>query len=205
MMISYAITVSSEIREFKVLLNALFSWKRKEDEVVVLADSTKGCVEDLREICSQYEIQFYLGQFNHDFAEWKNKLNGLCNGDWIFQIDADEIPSEVLVKNLPQILENTEAELIAVPRQNIVHGILPEDIEHWNWRVTDNGINWPDYQWRLYKNCEHIRWMGKVHERPRGFRYFSLIPEDQTDYRLDHFKTIEKQRSQNEYYDLLTR
>ena len=127
-MISYAITVSSEIQEFKTLLNTIISWKRKEDEVVVLVDSTKERVEELQEICSQYEVQFYLGQFNHNFAEWKNKLNSLCNGDWIFQIDADEIPSEALVKNLPQILENTEADLIAVPRQNIVHGILPEDI-----------------------------------------------------------------------------
>lgn len=202
-MISYAITVSSEIQEFKTLLNTIISWKRKEDEVVVLIDSTKERVEELQEICSQYEVQFYLEQFNHNFAEWKNKLNKLCNGDWIFQIDADEIPSEALVKNLPQILENTEADLIAVPRQNIVYGILPEDIENWNWIVTDKGINWPDYQWRLYKNCEYIKWAGKVHERPSGFKHFSSFSEDQTEYRLDHFKTIERQRSQNEYYKLL--
>ena len=156
-MISYAITVSSEIQEFKALLKALISWKRKEDEVVVLIDSTKERVEELQEICSQYEVQFYLEQFNHNFAEWKNKLNKLCNGDWIFQIDADEIPSEALVKNLPQILENTEADLIAVPRQNIVYGILPEDIENWNTSETFDQVffNYIFYLWSLF-NMFHI-------------------------------------------------
>ena len=42
MKISYAITVCDELNEITQLLNLLLSKKRKEDEIVVLFDSTKG-------------------------------------------------------------------------------------------------------------------------------------------------------------------
>ncbi len=35
---------------------------------------------------------WHKGKFDRHFADWKNKLTSFCNGDYIFQIDADEIP-----------------------------------------------------------------------------------------------------------------
>ena len=43
----------------------------------------------------------------------KNKLNDYCTGDYIYQIDADEMISEYVIQNLHQILElNPKVDLI---------------------------------------------------------------------------------------------
>lgn len=202
MKVSYAITVCNEYRELENLLSVLFPQTGPEDEIVILLDETKGSVDKIVEL-AQGRCEIHSGQFPGDFAAWKNQLNSYCSGDWIFQLDADELPSEMLIQNLHQILESTEAEMIAVPRQNLVEGITPQDIQEWHWNVTKKGINWPDYQWRLYRNNSKIHWVGKVHERPVGALKYAIIPDDQFIYRLDHFKAIEKQRSQNNYYSKL--
>jgi hypothetical protein len=61
---------------------------------------------------------------NKNFAQYKNNLNKNCDGNWIFQIDADEIPNEYLIEALPFILEaNEDTEAFWVPRVNTVAGI----------------------------------------------------------------------------------
>ena len=70
----------------------------------------------------------------------------------------------------------------------------------WGWTNTVKGINWPDYQFRFYRNTSDIYWQGTVHERPTGFRKWTVAPEEQA---LRHFKSIEKQRSQKKFYDKL--
>ena len=57
------------------------------------------------------------------FSALKNYTKEQCSGDYIFHIDADEIPNEVLLKQLPQILEINDTDLVWVPRINIVNGI----------------------------------------------------------------------------------
>ena len=42
---------------------------------------------------------------NTILSDWKNQLTELCNGDYIFQIDADEYPHDSLISQLPIILE----------------------------------------------------------------------------------------------------
>lgn len=210
MRISYAITVANETREFIRLIDFLRShMDMNQDEIVVLADSSK-VTPEIDTLLHSYQCReewtIQRKEFAGNFADWKNYLNSMCRGEWIFQLDADELPSEDLIKNLHQILETTEAEAIAVPRKNIVERITQEDIRRWGWRETPYGLNWPDYQWRLYKNIpDRIKWVGKVHERPNGFLKFAVLPDNQTIYRLDHFKNIEKQRKQNDYYDTLLR
>ena len=55
----------------------------------------------------------------------------MCNGDWVFQIDADEIPNEVLIENLHEILtrNTTVVEVVLVPRVNTVEGLTDEHIK----------------------------------------------------------------------------
>ena len=45
MKISYAITVCNELKEIKRLVDFLLSNKRKEDEIVILFDQSKGTQE----------------------------------------------------------------------------------------------------------------------------------------------------------------
>jgi hypothetical protein len=63
-------------------------------------------------------------------------------------------------------------------------------------------VNWPDYQWRIYKNSPDIKWINKVHERLEGFKTYTALPSDSS-FALFHPKTIDKQERQNNYYSSL--
>lgn len=138
--------------------------------------------------------------WNNNFADWKNKLNDYCSGDYIYQLDADEMISEYMIKNLDSILEmNPEVDLIYVPRINTVDGLTEEHVKKWNWAVNEFGwVNYPDYQGRIYR--KKMSWYGKVHEKIVGGQKFSILPNDDDDYCIQHHKTIQRQEKQNNYY-----
>jgi hypothetical protein len=205
MKISYAITVCNELEEVKRLVNFLLSNKRTEDEIVILFDD-KG-TEEVWNYLIQVEGDIALlhrAQFKNDFSEWKNKLSKLCSGDFIFQIDADEIPHKNLIEHLPHMLaDSPQADVILVPRVNTVEGLTQEHIQKWGWTVNEKGwVNFPDYQWRIYRNCPEVRWINKVHEKLEGFKSYAILPAEEY-YNLYHPKTIDRQEKQNNYYESL--
>lgn len=214
MKITYAITACNEHVELERLLSMLLKTIRAQDEVIIQLDVNY--TEEVLEVCNLYtnfnhegnlssttiaNSKFYAFPLDGDFARFKNNLNLNATGDFIFQIDADEVPSEYLIENLPAILEaNADNELYLVPRINIVDGITPHHIRQWNWTLDANGfVNFPDYQYRIYKNTEKIKWINRVHERIDGYSSFSYLPAV-VEYCLVHHKTIERQEKQNQYY-----
>jgi hypothetical protein len=207
MKISYAITVCNEFVEIQNLVNFLRENKRQQDEIVILYDQKNGNEEIATWLTKQNKypnVQFWRGFFDGHFADWKNKLTEYCTGDYIFQIDADEMPHRYLLDNLPEILEgNNDLEVLLVPRVNTVEGLTKEHIQKWRWNVDEDGrVNWPDYQWRIWKNKPEIKWKNKVHERLDGFKTYAPLPDDKS-YSLYHPKTIERQEKQNAYYGTL--
>jgi hypothetical protein len=208
MKISYAITVCNEFVEIQRLIGFLLENKRDEDEIVVLYDSVNGDSEVeafLRSRSVNLDFMWHSGEFNNHFAEWKNKLSTLCSGDYIFQIDADEIPNDLLIERLPELLKsNQHNEVFLVPRVNTVSGLTQEHIDKWRWNVDkDDRINWPDYQWRIWKNKPEIKWINKVHEKLEGYKTYSPLPA-LPDLALYHPKDIKRQEKQNNYYNTLT-
>jgi len=207
MKISYAITVCNEFKEIQRLVHFLLNHKRIQDNIVILYDEANGDPEIeafLRSHSTNGEFVWHKGKFEKHFADWKNKLTSLCNGDYIFQIDADEYPSEDLIQALPEIIElNPEMDIYLVPRVNTVEGLTPEHIAKWGWNVTDTGwVNWPDFQWRIWRNVPEIKWVNKVHERLDGFKTYTMLPDVEY-FALYHPKTIDKQEKQNSYYNTL--
>jgi hypothetical protein len=207
MKISYAITVCNEFLEIQRLIAFLLKNKRPQDNIVILFDEANGDSEIeafLRSHSQTGEFTWHKGKFERHFADWKNKLTSLCKGDYIFQIDADELPAEDLIQALPEIIElNPEMDVYLVPRVNTVEGLTPEHIAKWGWNVTDTGwVNWPDFQWRIWRNVPEIKWVNKVHERLDGFKTYTALPDVEY-FALYHPKTIEKQEKQNSYYDTL--
>ncbi len=201
MKISYAITVCNEIKEIKTLLPILINSKKPEDEIVVLFDKQKGTAEVWSYLQDQ-PVTSVSKSFKNHFADWKNHLTSLCSGDYIFQIDADEVPNPILINNIHSILEtNPEVDVYHVPRVNTVEGLTDEHIRKWRWRVNDQGwVNWPDYQMRVYKNNSTIKWKNKVHEVLEGHTKFSAFPP-QEELALYHPKNIKRQEQQNEFYE----
>ncbi len=208
MKISYAITVCNEAKEIKSLVDILMVGKRKQDEVVVLFDQKNGD-EKIAEFLTTYSkypnFHFHRGlEFDGNFSEWKNLLTTYCTGDYIFQIDADEYPNESVFTHIPAILEsNPDNEVYLVPRVNTVKGLTQEHIAKWGWNVNDKGwVNWPDYQWRIWKRKPEIKWKNKVHEVLDGHKTYAALPAMEA-LSLYHPKTIDRQEKQNKYYESL--
>jgi len=206
MRISYAITVCNEFVEIQRLVNFLVKNKRSQDEIVILYDEANGDIEIenyLRSHSVNGEFNWHKGKFNHHFADWKNKLTSLCSGDYVYQIDADEMVSAYVLDMLPEILYHNDVDVLRVPRINTVKGLTQEHINKWGWRVDEKGwVNFPDLQWRVYRNDGKIRWINKVHEVLTGYKSVSYLPAEE-EWCLRHDKTIERQEKQNEFYDKL--
>jgi hypothetical protein len=205
--ISYAITVCNEFVEIQKLVNLIRKNKRQQDEIVILYDQKNGDEEIANWLTKQSKypnVQFWRGFFEGHFADWKNKLKDYCEGDYIFQIDADELPNKALIDNLPAILEsNPNVDVYLVPRVNTVEGLTIDHQLKWRWNVNEKGwVNWPDFQWRIWKNKPEIKWINKVHERLDGHREFATLPAEEV-YALYHPKDIKRQEKQNEYYESL--
>ena len=203
MKISYAILTHNEGQYIETLLSFLTTHKRSEDEIVVVDDFSTDL--ETIEILKKYNHQIKLDYrtFDGDHTQ-KNHLNSICTGDYILQLDADELVKSDFIEMLPQLLEdNNEIDLFIMPRINTVEGLTPEYIAKWRWNVNEKGwINFPDVQTRIYKNSDKIGWSGKVHERIVGFESYTNFPADEI-YCIIHPKTIDRQERQNNYYDTL--
>ena len=208
MKISYAIPVCNELLEITKLLNFLKKYIDKEDEVVVLFDTNNGSqsVEQFLRAKSVNPTFFnwYPYHFDGHFANMINHLKSLCTGDWIFQIDADELPHESLITNLKELLKlNPTTEMFLVPRVNTVDGLTQEHINKWRWNVNEkNWVNWPDYQTRIIQNGPKIKWQNKVHEQIVGVSTKGALPMEE-EWCLYHPKDIKRQEAQNNFYDTL--
>tara|TARA_R110001592_G_scaffold17719_1_gene74151 strand:+ start:488 stop:1117 length:630 start_codon:yes stop_codon:yes gene_type:complete len=209
MKISYAITVCNEHKEIEKLLRFLFEHKRTKDQVVVQMDFENSTTEVVK-ACERWESkpvsEYKLIQYKleKNFAQYKNNLNKNCDGNWIFQIDADELPNKYLIEALPFILEsNADVEAYWVPRVNTVAGITEEHIAKWGWRVSEDGwVNFPDWQMRIYKNDNNIYWIKPVHEQLKGYTKFANLPAEEK-FSLSHPKDIGRQEKQNAFYNTI--
>jgi len=207
-MISFAITTHNEGQYIQKLFDQLVPFcEQTGDEIVVLDDFSTD--DFTRSILHSYDesetIRLYERSLNGDFASHKNYLNSLCQGDYIFQIDADETFHPNLLNYLHDIIDNNDIDLFLIPRVNIVNGLTQEDIQRWGWSVNDKGwVVFPDYQTRLYKNALNIEWEGKVHERIKGHHTQAPLPAEE-EWSLYHIKDIDRQREQNNLYAKITR
>ena len=204
MKISYGITVHNEAEELKRLLDILTNKIDKEDEIVICIDGDDEKVESVvGEYLSENEAVVYKRKLNGDFSAQKNSVIENSRGEYVFHLDADEYPNDILLQQIKPILESNEVDLIWVPRVNTVDGITEQHVQQWRWRVSDKGwVNYPDYQSRIFKNSPEIRWQSKVHERIHGAQTYAHLPPHE-ELSLYHPKTIDKQEKQNKFYETL--
>lgn len=207
MKVSYALTVCNEIDEIKRLLPFLIENKRPQDEIIIQIDEQNGTeeVKDYIEDTAfgKEDVSVWYFPLNNNFALFKNNLKNHCSGDYIYQIDADEMVSTYILDVLPEILQHNDVDVFLVPRINTVEGLTQEHINRWGWRVNEKGwVNFPDKQFRIYRNSPDIRWKNKVHEVLDGYKTITSLPEDEQ-WCLYHPKTIDRQEKQNAYYETL--
>ena len=201
MKISYALLTHNEGQYVETLLSFLTSNKRSIDEIVVVDDYSTD--ELTKSILDKYKDQINLQYrtFDGDHTQ-KNYLNSLCTGDYILQLDADELIKPEFIEMLPQILENnSETDLFIMPRINTVEGLTQEYIAKWGWNVNEKGwVNFPDWQMRLYRNCDWVKWDGLLHSKIEGHKTYVLLPPEEL-FCILHLKQLERQIDQNNLYD----
>ena len=202
MKISYGITVHNEAEELYKLLDVLNKNIDDEDEIVVCVDGDDEKVEAvLGEYLSENKAIVYKRKLDGNFSDQKNSVIEKSTGDYIFHIDADEYPNEILLQQINQIIEMNDADLIWIPRVNTIEGMNQNHIQKWGWRVTEKGwVNYPDYQARVFRNDGKIRWERPLHEVIRGYKTYAHLPPHE-ELSLYHPKTIEKQEEQNMFYN----
>ena len=206
MKISYSILTHNEDESLLKLLEFLVNHKDEEDEIVILDDysDNETTKEILDTMCSIHEIKFEQRHLLKDYSGQKNHLKNMCSGDYIFNLDADELPNKWLVKNIKVILEaNPSIDLYWVPRINTVEGLTQEHINAWGWRVNEKGwVNFPDYQGRIWRNRPNIMWKNKVHEVLTGYKEHTYLPAEE-EFCFYHPKDIKRQEKQNEFYSTI--
>ena len=208
MKISYGITVHNEADELNKLLEILIHKTDKEDEIVICVDGEDDAVEFvLQSWTQQYGhdklIRVYQRKLEGDFAAQKNSVIENSSSDYIFHIDADEYPHEILLRDIKKVLEMNEVDLIWIPRVNTVEGLTDKHKEAWGWKTTEQGwVNYPDFQSRVFRNDENIRWEKSVHEQITGCKTYAHLPPHE-ELSLYHPKTIHKQEQQNQFYNAI--
>lgn len=213
MKLSYLITFSNETDSLKNLLEKIIHYKNN-DQIVLLADSgnigteTQKVLSDVLHKHPNHNCEYWEHNLNNNYSEHKNFGISKCSGDYIFQIDGDENPTETLLVNIKDIIEsNPDTEVFWVSRINDFKGVADEHAKQWGWKLSMSPtynrpvINWPDPQCRIFKNVpDRIKWIGRLHERIEGNNSYVYLPFDE-ELALYHDKTIEKQIETNLRYN----
>jgi glycosyltransferase involved in cell wall biosynthesis len=209
--ISYLVTCHNEDRTLKNLLERLVTCIDDTDEILILDDFSDNA--ETRKILTEYaskpRVHIHGHSLNRNYGAHKNYGASLCKGQWVFQLDGDELPSEILLINLKDIIElNPEVDVFAVPRINDFKGVTEAHARQWGWGLTpcpvcDNRliVQWPDFQGRVYRNDPtRIKWDRRLHEKLEGHKKFLQLPPDY-ELAIYHDKTIETQIKTNIRYN----
>jgi hypothetical protein len=195
MKLSYAITVCNESKELYSLISFLKKMKDSEDEINILVDSLH-VTTNVRNVLEFHKDAIVVNErdFDGDFSKHRNFHNFKCSGDYIFLIDADEMPQENLLKRVKEIINETKGDVIMVPRINIHPGSTKEWLTKNQFTANEMGwINWPDYNCRIFKNDPtKICFANSLHESITGYEKrvaLNPLPE----LAIWHIKSVEKQ------------
>jgi glycosyltransferase involved in cell wall biosynthesis len=166
------------------------------DEIVVIDNSS---TDQTSSICREFGAKVYT-EPNHTMLNI-NKNIGIkkATKDWILYLDADEVITEELKKEIISILKDKKNTLKGywIPRKNIIFG---KWIEH--------GLWWPDCQLRLFRNgigkfpCKHVHEKleveGETGTLREPYTHYNYETISQFLYKMDRIYTeneVEKLKS----------
>lgn len=143
--LSVALATFNEEENIKRCLNSL---KNLSDEIVIVDGTSK---DKTVEIAKQFGAKVIVRENPPNFHINKQKAIDACTGDWILQMDADELVSKELAEEIEKILnnENVDENGFWMPRKNYFLG-----------RFLMKGGQYPDYTVRLYR-----RGMGELPQK----------------------------------------
>ena len=182
------------------LVTYLKNYKDEDDKIVILQDPTTDEYTKRLRATGYYVINHYL---NKDYSTHRNIAVDKCKTDYWYQIDADEQPAKLFIKNIKHILiKQNLPDAVWQPRKNLFKGVLPIHALEMGFHLQDGVVSWPDPQCRLIKNRQGIRFVGKLHERVRTSKHHNVLhlPFDFS-VCIEHYKTMQKQISDDLNYN----
>jgi len=194
MNITYAICVCNEASSLYSLISFIKKVKEQGDDINILVD-TKHVTDSVRKVLKHYETDITVCErpFDGNFGEHRNYHITQCKGDYIFMLDPDEMPKELLIKNVKTMIKESGADFIAIPRININLGATKEWLDDHDYKTNEfDWINFPDYQGRLFKNSPNkINFKNELHEQISGYENGVHLQADPR-LALWHIKTVDK-------------
>lgn len=121
------------------------------DEIVVLLDK---CTDGSRAVAEKYTDQIHEGAWALE-GERRNAAIAHCNGQWIFEIDADERVPEALGVELRRTVETTAYDWHEILVDNYIGGKLVR----WGWGASFGKAAYPG----LFKKGAKVWGMQRVH------------------------------------------
>src|ERR1700743_1851344 len=138
------------VRDAEVTLAATLDGLRRFGEVVVFDNGSK---DRTLEVAGRYpNVRVHKGEFT-GFGPTRNKAASLARHDWVFSIDADEVPDEALLSAMDALSLDSKL-AYSVERQNY---LLGKRVKHGGW-----GSQWLT---RLYDRRAHAFTEVAVHEK----------------------------------------
>lgn len=175
MSLSFTTVVGNEEHVIRRLMDAVLPYV---DEVVMVSTREDGTADILK----QYDCQLLFADIFNGFDVARNLGLRSCTCDWVLSLDADEIPSESMLKWCRQAASKTARKFSAAKfrRDNYV----------------DDNLRDSEYHVRLFRR-QAGHWEGHIHEFIVVSGKIVGTPED---CYIDHCKTSAGQRERNELY-----
>ena len=160
------------------------------DEIVVM-DSFSS--DKTKEICNQYGVRFVEKKWQ-GYAQTKNTLNDLIDADYIFSIDADEVPDRDLQAQILKLKSDQKERLYILNRYTNYCG---KWIKYCGW--------YPEYKARIFPKHKAV-WDGEfVHERLKYDTSLEVITLEGHLEHYSYYNTIEHQERAKKYAILVAK
>jgi len=150
------------------------------DEIVVI---DTGSTDNTVAIAKSYTSHVHTFDMKMNFSDARNFGLKQVTKPWVFQIDADELPTLPLFAWLMRWEPHDKTTCALIRRHNL---------------VDEKSIGKNEYEWHPRVFCKESIFYGRIHENlivPDGI--VERAPEDCI---LQHYKTAERQERQNAFY-----
>lgn len=182
--ISVALAVFNEGNFLNKSLESVkdFAWE------IILVDG--GSTDNTLEIAKKFKAKIINSDNPINFHINKNKAIDASEGEWILQLDADEVVSKELKEEIKHVTEDPNFNGYWIPRRNFFLG-----------KFLTKGGQYPDYTLRLYKKGKGRLPAKDVHEQATVEGPVGYLKKDLLHIRDKNFSTY--MHRFNRYTDLL--
>ena len=158
------------------------------DELTVLLDK---CTDNSKEIALRYTDNVIEGAWGIE-GERRNAAIDACNGEWIFEIDADERVPNRLAEEIRRTINQSTSDWHEI----LVDNYIGDRLVRWGWGASFGKAAYPGLfkkgvkKWGMQRVHPSLEWSGKKGQM-LNHRLIHYVDRDISDMikRLDNYST----------------